>query len=276
MTALLWGTIAAAAPGEDVSPRAASKPLQQLMQNCDAHKFETIVEATVDGQPHRSKVKLCGNEGQSDAEWIGTLKDAIAKLNANLDMDPAVRTQIVAAISKEIARLQIPQDGGAARTATQPLAPAVDSASSDYAALPPLPSAPPPPPHLLAPAPAVVGTAASSSASLPALAGPPPELSFACYAPEDIGGESECSGFERDTMLTVRAGANVPAGTSLRFVRNGEPHGEVSLAQLRRGQSVRLALPRELCAGFGSGRLDLQVVENGAEVKSEGPFALRC
>src|SRR5213082_3171548 len=89
-------------PGAGAAPhklRPVAKPaaVPQLMQSCDAHKFETIVHAVVDGEPHDSKVKLCGVEGQSDAEWIKTLRDAMHKLQANKDMAPAVREQIVTA-----------------------------------------------------------------------------------------------------------------------------------------------------------------------------------
>src|SRR5438876_11945916 len=87
--------------------RPVSKPaaVSQLIQSCDAHKFETIVHAVVDGEPHDSKVKLCGVEGQGDAEWIKTIRDAIHKLQANKDMAPAVREQIVTANNAEIGRL---------------------------------------------------------------------------------------------------------------------------------------------------------------------------
>ena len=54
-----------------------------LIDTCAAHKFETIVsDVTADGQPKKSRVKLCGQPGQTDAEWIATLKDARA--NASL------------------------------------------------------------------------------------------------------------------------------------------------------------------------------------------------
>src|SRR5947209_1451154 len=85
--------------------------MQKLLQNCDAHKFETIVEVTLNGQVKHSRVKLCGTEGQSDAEWIKTLEDAVAKTSASLQMPSAVRDQIVAALKTEIVRLK---GGGAA------------------------------------------------------------------------------------------------------------------------------------------------------------------
>src|SRR5690242_12540583 len=109
MIVLALGSAAAVAAPAKKAAKPADAPnaaVKQLLDNCDAHKFETTVDATIDGEPHRSKVKLCGKDGQSDADWIGTLKDAIAKLDANKDMDASVRTQIETAINAEIARLQ--------------------------------------------------------------------------------------------------------------------------------------------------------------------------
>ena len=47
-----------------------------------ARKFETTVEAVVDGKKRGSKVRLCGKEGQTDADWASTLKDAAKKVEA--------------------------------------------------------------------------------------------------------------------------------------------------------------------------------------------------
>ena len=121
------------------------------MQNCEAHKFETVIQLTGDdGKARSSKVKLCGNQGQSDADWIRTLKDAVTKASQSSDMPKAAKEQIVAAINAEIERLN-----GAAPSSTET---AIEDAprsaepeaplSRDYALLPPLPAptnvAPPP------------------------------------------------------------------------------------------------------------------------------------
>jgi hypothetical protein len=288
MIVLALGSAAAVAAPAKKAAKTADAPnaaVKQLLDNCDAHKFETTVDAVVDGEPHRSKVKLCGKDGQSDADWIGTLKDAIAKLDANKDMDAGVRTQIVTAINAEIARLQ------SVAASKQPV-PANDpgfgkegaSIASEYSALPPLPAAPPPPPKVLAPVASgtVIPSAPLKSAQVAAAsvamvpAGPAPKLSYTCYSPGDLGGDAPCAGFDRETTLTVRAQADVPAGVALRFLRNGEQRAEVALAQLHRGKSLRIALPSAVCAGVGDGSLQLQVVQNGAEVKSDGPYSLRC
>jgi hypothetical protein len=293
-TALCLGVAAAAAaaPLAKKGTPAGAAPdaqAQQLLQNCDAHKFETVVHEVVDGQPQQSKVKLCGQQGQTDAEWIGTLKDAITKLNANKQMPPPMRDQIIAALYAEIARLEnsepapprqsaatpaldglaplpgLPQSG-AARTASLPPPRQVASAaptSDEYTALPPLPTAPPPPTHVL-------GLAAG--ASLAPL--PRPRMSFDCYEPGEA--EGPCTGFTRQTLLTVRADENLPPDTSLRFVRDGDPKADIDLAQLKKGKSVRLTVPTDVCRHAVGGRLELQIVRAGQEVGSEGPYNLNC
>ena len=281
LAALLAAASPAAAMAEAPADTAA---IPKIMQSCDAHKFETVVVAAGDdGQRHQSKVKLCGNEGQTDAEWIHTLEDAIAKLNANTEVAPAVRDQIVTAIKHEITRLKspnlLPAAGGDLIKKDSLSAAVGPPLSQDYSPLPPLPSSPPPPPKVLlgssvAP---ISGTAASVS-MLPSIA--TPKLSYACYAPGDIAGDAPCTEFMRDTLLTIRAEQDVPAGIALRFVRNGSDHGEIALAQLRRGKSMRIALPASVCSGFTNGRLDLQIVHEvgGAseELSSDGPYSLRC
>jgi hypothetical protein len=261
------------------------------MQSCDAHRFETVVDTTEDGKPHKSSVKLCGVEGQSDSDWIGTLKDAIAKLDSNKDMDPAVRDQIVTAIRGEITRLEASLPAGGSASAFN-LAPVPGKGvnldlppgrlatsgerplSSDYATLPPIPTAPPAPPHILAPAAAM--SAASASQAAPVPLGPAPRLSYQCYSPGDLGGAAPCTEFDRDTMLTVSAASDIAQGVALRFLRNGDQRAEVALAGLKRGKSLQIALPSAVCEGVSDGRLDLKIVEQGAEVKSDGPYSLRC
>lgn len=305
----LLGAAAAGAPARKPAARDAGDN-NQLMQSCDAHKFETVVQEMVDGQPHQSKVKLCGKEGQSDADWIRTLKDAVAKLDSNEQMPKAVRNQIVTALNREIMRLSapvsphgsadetfggvpvaalgtlstkpksVPQatsgegysslppvfgDAGAAGGALPPPRQAAPQAApSDYAALPPLPAAPPPPIHVLA------GAGSTMAAALPM-----PRMTFSCFSPgENIGGP--CTGFTRDTLLTIRADEDLPAGTSLRFVRDGDPKIDVALAQLKRGKSMQLAVPADVCRHVVGGKLELRIVRAGQEVGSDGPYNLDC
>jgi hypothetical protein len=296
-------SLAPAAAGAAERKASAKEPaVPQLMQSCDAHKFETIVHAKVDGQTQDKKVKLCGVEGQSDADWIKTLKDAIQKLQANKEMDSAVRDQIVGAINREIARLNIegsapvplrrrdvgsgagkslsrdystlppippPRETAEAATpaADNPLPPrtvADTQARQEHAQLPPLPTAP-------APLPVVTRPALSAAVA--------PRLTFGCDAPGELISDAPCTDFVRETMLTIHARDDVPAGTVLQFVRNDRSQAEVPLDGLRRGKALRTALPAEVCRGFTSGKLELRIArgEAGSEVLgTEGPYSLRC
>jgi hypothetical protein len=264
--------LAAAEPPAAVQGTDAPSPaLQSLLQNCDAHKFETMIEVPgPDGTVKHSRMKLCGTTGQTDADWLRTLRDAVAKTEANEKMPPAIRQQIVTAVNAEISRLQGQIAPPKAAALPPPRTTVKTLPSEDYAALPPLPDTPPPPVHVLP----------GASAALPVL--PRPRLSFDCFTPGDAGG-GPCTDFTRDTMLTVRADEDLPAGTSLRFVRNGKDPADVELAQLKRGRSMRVALPGEVCRGFTNGSLEIRIVRAvpaagpaGVEVGQEGPYALRC
>jgi hypothetical protein len=287
--AVLLAVPAAAQDQAQSASAAPSAKLENLLENCDAHKFETTVDSVVDGQPHRSKVKMCGTEGQSDADWIGTLKDAIAKLDANKEMPPATRDQIVSAINAEIARLNgvgtaNPNDsllppGRSASKSPEPL-------SNDYTVLPPLPTTTPPPPRVLPPAEeaALAGGASSAAAAVTVPAAPPPapkpamanpRLSFSCVNPDYPGG-GPCITLTRDTMLTVKSPAAVAGDLSLRFVRQGDARADVSLGAMRKGQTVRLSIPQAVCSGVVTSEVVMQVIGGGQVLDRQGPYLLRC
>lgn len=258
---------------------APTGKLEHLLESCEAHKFETVVKSTVDGQPHQSKVKMCGTEGQSDADWIGTLKDAIAKLEANKEMPAATRDQIVSAIKVEIARL----NGASTPNANDVLGPgrsasaSAEPLSNDYSLLPPLPSTTPPPTRVLPPA----AEAASTPALAATVAVPPrpamanPRLSFSCMNPDYPGG-GPCVTLTRDTIVTVRSPGAVAAGLSLRFLRQGDARAEVALGAIRKGGTVRLALPQPVCSGVVTSEVEMQVVGGGQVLDRQGPYLLRC
>jgi hypothetical protein len=309
MSSLLAPLGATAAPRKASPPASKQPAMPKLMQSCDAHKFETVVHAVVDGEPRDSKVKLCGVEGQSDADWIKTLRDAIGKLEANKEIAAAVRDQIVTAIQSEISRLvivgSVPRQS---RKATEVVSAAAIPLSRDYSSLPPLPPQPeateapappartsevalPParethsvpiqqeyaqlPPLPVTPAPVPV-QASIRPTPIPAVA---PRLTFGCDTPGEITSDAPCADFQRDTMLTIHARDDVPAGMFLQFVRNDQSQAKVALDGLRRGRALRTALPREVCSGFTSGKLELRIVrgESGSEVlATDGPYSLRC
>jgi hypothetical protein len=277
-------------------------PMAKLLENCDAHKFETVIEVPNGALMKRSRLRLCGTEGQSDADWVRTLMDAVKKTEANSQMPKTVRDQIVTALNGEIARLGIsgsslagglppprkssstpaldgiaalpplPESKQSAPTAALPAPRMIEPAapSRDYAALPPMPTTVTAPTHVLP----------GASALLPAL--PKPRIQFICFNPGDVG-EGPCAEFARDTMLTVRADEDLPSGTSLRFVRNGDARADVELAQLRKGKTQRFALPPEVCSHVSSAALEIRIVRSvpaagpqGQEVGKDGPYNLRC
>lgn len=285
-------TLVAAAPVKhSADPAAASG--RKLVETCGAHKFQTSVDTTVNGEPHRSTVKLCGVKGQSDADWVRTLRDAVRKLTLNRDITPDLRDKLIAAIGAEIVRLDIP-----VATASIKAVPNAGLTgrialsgpkSDDFARLPPLPmpvkeapTAPPPAPGVekayffsLAPLPATTSASQRNPApTIPAA----PSLKFTCFTPGDLAGPGPCTEFGRDTVLTISAAHDVPAGIALEFVRQGHARADVDLGGLKRAQPWQMLLPRDFCAGFGTGRIDLRVVsKGGGEVlNSEGPYVLRC
>jgi hypothetical protein len=293
--ALLLSAPAAAKDKAQAAPdgEAPTPKMESLLQNCDAHKFETTVESTVDGKPHRSKVKMCGNEGQSDADWIGTLKDAVAKLETNKEMPEATRNQIITAVKAEIARLE-GHGSPAANAGPLPAGRSIssaDSLSDDYSVLPPLKTSPPPPSHVLPPSTqsTVAATDPTPAVALPEPSAPPPtsvvapaapppakpKLAFSCISPEYPGG-GPCVTISRDTLFSVKAGEAVASGLSLRFVRQGDQRAELALGSMRKGQSLRFELPRPVCSGVVSGEVTIDVVQGGRVVDHQGPSLLRC
>src|SRR3954453_9660281 len=283
---------------KNAHPDAPAAQMQKLLENCDAHKFETVIELTVEGQTKHSRGKRCGKEGQSDADWMRTLKDAVMKTEANLQMPPGVRAQIVTGLNPEISRL----NGGAAAL-PPPRQISKTSALDGLSALPPLPepkraetAAALPPPRMTAPKSSAQAYAnlppmpttvtaptrlltGSVGVLLPAL--PKPRMQFICYVPGETDGP--CTGFTRDTLLTVRADEDLPPGTSLRFVRNGDVRADVELAQLRKGKTQRFSIPPEVCAHVVGATLEIRVVRSvpaagpsGQEVGKDGPYDLRC
>lgn len=278
---IAWMLLLAAAPGAS----SAVKATETLAASCLDRKFETTVQvAGRDGQPRASKVKLCGKPGQSDAEWLGTLKDAVEKVVLDPKMSKAVKDQLITAFNGEIARLAaiaeakaqpaplLAAPSVAASTIVPPpsafaAAPGIDKAPQ-YSTYAPLPTAKPV---------AATATVAAVSA-VPTL--PAPRLTFRCTATTTIAADGPCDLLEREMLLTVRAEENVPGGTSLRFLRRGENRAEVALAALRPGQSQRFSLPARVCQGVSGSRVEIQVVRTANSgpqvVDTRGPFELRC
>ena len=246
----LSGAAAAQSSDPADAPAAEAKPVAA----CNAHVFETSIQTVTNGKPHTSKVKLCGEAGQSDADWVVTLKDALAKVDANPKMPPEVKTQIAVALRSEIAKVEGNGTGtGIAVVKVAPPAAAIDL----------------PAPVAAQPAPVAVPV---KRPPLP----PKPRLSFECYTLGDIGAGGPCTTLTRDTLVTVKTAEELGNGYVLRFVSRNEPRGQVALQPMRKGKSARVRLPAGVCAGGGAGSVELQVVAGGTLLDSGGPFILRC
>lgn len=280
---------ASEAPAATAATNAPPAEMQKLLQDCDAHKFETVVNTMVDGKAHQSKVKLCGTKGQSDTAWLNTLRDAVAKVKANDKMPAETREQIVAALDTELARLGHADNMAliaksapsiarpAPATTIASLAPratpggggAGHSLSEDYGGLPPLPA-----PKAVMPASAAIGSV------LPSL--PPPRMTIRCSTTDDPKDLQSCSTLYNNSLVTVRADESL-GDTSLRFTRRGSERAEIELAQVRVGQSARFALPPRVCQGVARSEVEIEVVRHpkgkndaGQVVDRLGPYDLRC
>lgn len=268
----------AAALAQEPAPAAGDK----AVQDCSAHKFETFVERTVDGEPRKSRVLLCGKTGQTDAEWVATLEDAIVKVRENIEMSADARGQIIAAVGAEITRLRNPTataSASAAPVLTPRAAPRQRDLRDDYASLPSIP--PPTKPQAVAPPPVTasevpVGTAVRARPVEVAASLIAPSLAFDCYVVGDMAGPTPCIEFQRDTLITVRAKSDVPAGIELHFERNGTDRAKVAIGPMKSGRTKRLPLPSAICQGFGDGRLAIAVWNGSRPALTEGPFPLRC
>ena len=250
-------------------PHAA---VEALAQNCDAHSFETTVQLTgPDGQPKQSKVRMCGTEGQSDADWIRTLKDAVKKTALSPQMPASAKEQIIAAVNAEIERLSrptlaLPEGADIAHlpkaAATKPEVPL----ARDYGALPELPIA------SSVPSPNLLGAGG--------LAAPPARLTLRCALAGDEDRPSDCDTIDRDTVLVVRADDTYPRGLALRFLRHGDSRAELALPAMKPGQTANLRLPPAVCAGVVRSRVEIQALganaPSGTPAGSVGEYDLRC
>jgi len=277
---LPFALMLAAQAAETPSPPARGND-SAMIANCNARMVEIPVTIIGKAGPKETKVKICGKVGQSQADWENTLRDALNKVSADARMSPSIKEQIMAGLKLEIAKLpavaetksvpqpQIRPAPSIVPTVAAPFAPKppVDTGRAEYSALPPMP----------APLPAVSASAAAAAVPPPL---PAPKLTFRCLSTESVAGDGPCDTLERGMMVTVRAGEDLAAGTSLRFLRRGENRAEIDLATLRRGQSQQFSLPARVCQGVGGSRVEIQVVRAAGSksqvVDSRGPYELRC
>ena len=262
-------------PAATAEATEAAPPPPELVaavESCDARKFETTVDAMVNGTKRSRKVKLCGKVGQSDAEWVATLKDAVAKTELTTNISAPMRAAIIAALNDEIARF----DARAPVTLSAPgAAMATPERPPEYSALPPMPA-----PKTAAAAPSRAGADPSPSGARPAP--PVPSLTIRCLERGERGEGRACDFLERDTLLSIRADADLANGATLRLLRKGNVRGDIDVAPMKSGQTVRVKLPSALCAGVATSKAEIQILPRGADAGAAqvattlGPYGLRC
>jgi len=248
----------APAPAQEKPQATEADPgAAAIVADCAARKFETRVEIEKDGEKRQTKLKLCAVKDADDAAWLRTLEDAKAKIAAHPDISDESKAKIAAELDSEIAKVKT----GTAASNSAPVEPAQPTARQpEHAAPAPVPAVP---------------TKPAMATSFPA-APAKPRLTIRCLDPGDTGAGSTCTFLERDTRLTIQADEDLTGRTSLRFLRRGDARGEVALAGMRRGQSIRSKLPEQLCIGVSSSKVEIQVVSSDKVVETLGPFKLRC
>lgn len=86
---------------EGATPEAVA-----VMAQCDAHKFETSAVVGEGANKRVTKLKLCAKAGESDAQWVVTLRQALDRLQAMDQIAAASRAQIADQLKAEIAKLE--------------------------------------------------------------------------------------------------------------------------------------------------------------------------
>lgn len=236
---------AMAAPVLAVQQQEGDSSAAAIVADCNARKFETRVEIEKDGEKRLTKLKLCAVKDADDASWLRTLEDARAKIAAHPDISAESKAKIAAEIDTEVAKLQ----GGKTASAAEPIAP---------------PSAPP------------VVAKPVATAALPARTVAKPRLTIRCLDAGETGEGSPCTFLQGDTRLAIRADGDLATSTKLKFLRRGDARGELALAGLRQGQSIRSRLPEELCIGVSNSKVEIQLVSSNQVVETFGPYKLLC
>ncbi len=264
------------AAGDNVVEGATADRVQQV-ERCSGHKFDSIVQ--IDPVRKRStRVKLCANPGATDAEWVKTLEAAVVQIEQRA-MPEEAKDKLIAELRAEIAKFA---PARAARTQSQSADAFVGNLGGigklaptneryEVSTLPPLP----------APLPRKSATSLTAASGSGASALPPvPAIRFRvkCLARGETGAGATCDFFESGTVLALSAIDGLDKGATLRFRRKGEVRGEVPLAPLGAGQSVRVKLPADLCRGVSFTRIELEMLapKSTAIAGRAGPYEMRC
>lgn len=250
--ALLPLSAAAIAQVQPPAPLGATPERVAAIADCKGRWFEAA--AIVDPATKRgTRIRLCSKPGASDAEWATTLKAARDQLTVRA-MPAEPKAKLLAQIDAAIAKVAAAPALAAPPVAPAPAPPIMVANSAPPAAVPPMPAAPP---------------AARRAA-------PAPSIALTC-AERGQSGEGPCGPLGRDSILVVKAGSGLEQGARLRLLRRGEDRGEIKIAELGPGQTVRMGLPEKLCAGVNSSKVEFQLLgPTGTGGQRFGPYTLRC
>ena len=269
--------------GEKVVEGATAERVDQV-ERCPGHKFDSVVE--IDPVRKRStRVKLCADPGASDGDWVKTLEAAIIQIEQRAMPDEA-KDKLISQLKLEIAkfaRRHRPHPIGTLERVDKPVRGRVAAIRRhrrdgtpterfETSIVPPLP----------APLPRRTVSSAAGAASSTAVVAPPvPAMRFGikCLARGESGGGSTCDFFDSGTVLSLSAIEGLDQGGTLRFRRKGAVRGEVALAPLPAGKSVRVRLPSDLCRGVSFTRIELELLppgSTGTVAGRAGPYEMRC
>ncbi len=76
-----------------------------FVSNCGGgRKFESVAQTGEGDKKNVNKIVLCSDKDESQAQWDKTLRDALARIEANKDMPSEGKAKIMADLRNEIAK----------------------------------------------------------------------------------------------------------------------------------------------------------------------------
>lgn len=249
------------------------------IEQCQGHKFDTRVE--IDPVSRRTtRIRLCADPGASDADWVKTLRSAIAQIEQRA-MPDAARQQVIAELRQEIVKFAPSLNSNSAAIVPGAMLDLGREARARSALIEPVErfetSIVPPLPAPLPRRVATTGTATSGAPAAPRVA--PMRFGIKCLSPGETGAGSTCDFLEAGTVLVLSAVDGMEKGSSLLFRRRGEARGQVEIAPLASGDAVRVRFPKEVCRGVANTRIELELLAPGsasAVAGRAGPYDIRC
>ncbi|WP_309662892.1 hypothetical protein [Sphingomonas sp.] len=251
-----------------------AKPLNEISKDqantlrsqCGDRRFEASAEGLIDGEMKRRTMTLCAAPGDSNAQWISKLANAVLWVKAQPGLSDPVKAKLVADLQGEIGQLETVAPARARSSG------ALSAADALVSTVPPMPL----------PLPISTMSGATMLALAPPLVARPP-LSIRCLVLGERGGGTTCGRLTPDTVFAVHADGNLASPVTLRFMRRGELRAESSVAALRQGQMLRLKLPSQVCVGVAHSSVEIEVMASqlGSGKVSRladkiGPFNLHC